>query len=225
MGDLLSIMTEAIKYLNTYKTTLESLQPQVKDLMGQELGLLIIFNKTREDTKLFVEQNNFAAMKTLYGEADSALKSFAGVGTSGQRSDSSDFVASVTGYLSKHVSEGETIFNTFVSKHNLKFFGPLGPDIKEALAETQVWVAEADKLVGNDLESLLSGWRDETKNSFFGVNLSVDGITDAEREFITSQLGRDLETLRKAIDDNAVTFSNNNLLLIYDRRNVVQALE
>jgi hypothetical protein len=32
IGDLLTLITEGIKYLNTYKTTLESLKPQLKDL-------------------------------------------------------------------------------------------------------------------------------------------------------------------------------------------------
>lgn len=224
VGDVLSMLSESIKYLNTYKTTLESLKPQLSDLMGKELGLLVNFNATRKDTQLFVEQNNFDKMKELYGKAEDEMESFGDVGTDAQQSDGEDFVDLVMSSLSKHVSEGETIYNTFVSKHNLKFFGPLGPDVRESLLETQVWLAEVDEVRNLDLQELLSGWRDEA-NSFFGVNLSADGISDEERDFIEEQLKSDMETLRKAIDDNAVVFSNDNLSLIYDRRTLNDTLK
>ena len=224
VGDLLTILVEAVKYYNTYKTTLEGLQPQVKDLTEKELGLLVIFNDTRRDTQLFVEGNNFDTMKALYGEAEDEIESFADVGTSGQQYDAEDFVDLVTDYLSKHVSEGETIYNNFVTKHNLKFFGPISADFKESLLETQVWLAEADKVRNLDLEEYLSALRDDA-NSFFGVNLSVDGITDEEREFIEGQLSSDLDALKKAIDENQVIFSNDKLSLIYDRRSLVDTVK
>jgi hypothetical protein len=226
IGDLLGIMTEAIKYYNTYKTTVESLKPQLKELAGQELGLLVIFNDTREDTQLFVEQNNFDKMKALYGEAEDQIESFADVGTDGQQSDADDFVGEVLAALSEHVSQGQEIFNTFVTKHNLKFFGPIAPEIKESMLETRAWLEESEEVRGVDLQRYLTALRDDINTGgFFGVNLSVDGITDEEREFITSQLKNDLELLRKAIDDNQVVFSNENLSLIYDRRALEDALK
>ncbi len=224
IGDLLTLMTESIKYLNTYKTTLETLKPQVKDLAAQELGLLVIFNDTYKSTKTFVENNNFDKMKELYGKAEDELESFADVGTSGQRSDADDFVAEVLAALSEHVAEGQEIFNTFVTKHNLKFFGPIAPDVKESLLETQTWLEAANEVKGVDLQRYLTALRGDIDN-FFGVDLSVDGITDDERKFITDELKKDLELLRKAIDDNQVFFSNDSLSLIYDRRSLEDALK
>lgn len=224
IGDALGMIAQATKQYNEYKTTLESLKPQLKDLMGKELGLLVNFNQTRKDTQLFVEQNNFDKMKALYGEAEDKLESFADVGTDGQQDDGENFVELVLGHLSKHVSDGETIYKEFVTKHNLKFFGPISADIQESLTESQVWLAEADEVRNLDLQELLSSLRDES-NVFFGVNLSVDGITPEEREFIESQLKSDLEALRKAIDENKVVFSNDNLSLMYDRRSLVDTLK
>ncbi len=220
----LSILAETAKQYNSYKTTVETLRPQLRELVNQELGLLVIFNDTREDTQLFVEQNNFDKMKALYGEAEDELESFVDVGTDGQQSEAEDFVDLLEEFLSKHVSEGETIFNTFVTKHKLKFFGPIGPDIKEYLAETQVWLAEGDKVKRLDLAGFLSKLRSDA-NSFFGVSLSVDGITDYEREFLTEQLRSNLEAAQKAIDEAGVAFSTENLSLIYDRRDIEEAIK
>lgn len=61
--------------------------------------------------------------------------------------------------------------------------------------------------------------------AFFGVNLSVDGITDYERAFIAEQLRGDLEALQKAIDEDGVAFSTENLSLIYDRRDIEGAIK
>jgi hypothetical protein len=224
IGDALGMIAQATKHYNEYKTTLESLKPQLKDLMGKELGLLVNFNQTRKDTQLFVEQNNFDKMKAFYGEAEDNIEGFADVGTDGQQADAEDFVDVVLASLSKHVSEGETIYKNFVTKHNLKFFGPLAPDIAESLTESQVWLSEADEVRNLDLEELLSTLRDES-NVFFGVDLTTDGISPEEREFIESQLKSDLEALRKAIDDNKVVFSHDNLSLIYDRRSLVDSLK
>jgi hypothetical protein len=224
IGDALGMIAQATKQYNEYKTTLESLKPQLRDLMGKELGILVNFNQTRKDTQLFVEQNNFDKMKALYGEAEDEIESFVDVGTDGQGGDAEDFVNLVLEALSKHVSEGEAIYKDFVTKHNLKFFGPLAPDMTESLTESQVWLAEADEVRNLDLEELLSSLRDES-NVFFGVNLSADGISPEEREFIESQLKNDLEALRKAIDENKLVFSNDSLSLMYDRRSLVDSLK
>jgi hypothetical protein len=185
---------------------------------------LVIFNDTYKSTKAFVENNNFDKMKELYAQAENELKSFASVGTSGQRSDADKFVGQVLAALSEHVAEGQDVFNTFVKEHNLKFFGPLAPDIKESLLETQAWLEAANEVKSVDLQRYLTALRSDSDN-FFGVSLSVDGISDEERDFITSQLKNDLELLRKTIDDNQVVFSNDNLSLIYDRRALEDALK
>jgi hypothetical protein len=224
VGDALGMIAQATKQYNEYKTALENLKPQLKDLVGKELGLLVNFNQTRKDTQLFVEQNNFDKMKALYSEAEDKIESFADVGTDGQGSDAEDFVELILGHLSKHVSEGETIYKDFVTKHNLKFFGPISADIKESLTESQVWLAEAEEVRNLDIQELLSSLRDDT-NVFFGVNLSVDGISPEEREYIESQLRNDMNALKKAIEDNYLVFSNDNLSLLYDRRSLAEAIQ
>src|SRR5690606_3263894 len=206
INQALGVIAETTKQYNDYMTTFETLRPQVRELAGQELGLLIDFNETRADTKLFVETNGYDVMKALYDEAEEELEDFEGVGTSGQREDAEVFVALLIDALEDRLAAGGDIFNAFVAKHNLKFVGPVSPDISEFLIETKTWLAETDRVSGLDLERVLATWRSDS-NSFFGVSLTADGITDYEREFIAEQLRRDLVALQAAIDKAGQAFS------------------
>ncbi len=178
---------EGIDYLLKVESSVSATLPTLEQYTDAELKTIVLFKETREDTDLFIRENNFDKMKALYSEAENELGTIAGVGTSGQRDDTKAFVDLVKGLLSKHVSEGEKIYNDFVAKHNLKFFGPIGPEIKESLLETQVWLAKEDELRRLDLEEYLRDWRDENKE-VLEVNLSLGGISDGEKSLITTEL-------------------------------------
>jgi hypothetical protein len=173
--------------------------PTLEQLTDAELKVIVLFKETREDTALFIRENGFDKMKVLFTQAEEELEKFASIGTDGQQDDSDVFVDKVLASLSKHVSDGEKIYNDFVAKHNLKFFGPIGPDIKEALLEHQVWLTEEDEWRNLDLEEYLKDWRDETKE-IIEVNLSLSGISDEERERIEEALEPAIEEM-----DNALT--------------------
>lgn len=224
INEALGVIAEMTKMYNDSVTAYEALRPQLGDLAGQELGLLIIFNETREDTRLFVNENGYDVMKELYAEAEDELDRFEGVGTDGQQDDAEVFVGLIIDPLEDRLAEGGTIFNQFVARHNLKFFGPVGPDIREFLVDTKMWLEEADTLADLDLQRVLSTWRGDS-NAFFGVSLSGDGITEYERKFIEDAPASDLKDLQEAIDDAGVTFSTENLLLIHDRRAINETIE
>jgi hypothetical protein len=224
INQALEMIAESTKQYNDYMTAVEALRPQVRELAGQELGLLIEFRETRAATQEFVDDHGYDVMKALYDEAEEELEDFEGVGTSGQREDAGVFVDLLIDALEDRLAAGGDIFNAFVAKHNLKFFGPVSPDISEFLIETKAWLAETDRVSGLDLERVLTAWRSDA-NTFFGVSLSGDGITDYEREFIAAQLRDDLVDLQAAIDKAGQAFSTQNLALIRDRRDIDEALE
>lgn len=224
VNQALGVIADATKQYNDSVTAFEALRPQLRELAGQELGLLVIFNETRQDTQLFVNENGYDIMKEHYDDAEAELESFEGRGTDGQQEDAEVFVGLIIDPLEDRLAEGGDIFNQFVGKHNLKFFGPVGPDVREFLIDTKVWLEQADSLEDLDLQTVLSTWRSDS-NSFFGVSLAGDGITDYEREFIRDALASDLEDLQEAIDDAGAAFSTENLLLIHDRREVNEAVE
>jgi hypothetical protein len=223
LGDIIGMLAQTVKVYNDYKSTQESMEAQLKEMATQELKLLEEFLATREDTQLFTKENNFDLMKALYAEAENELRSVTSVGTSEQRRDAENFANLIRSSLTRHVSEGESIFNAFVSKHQGKFYGPISPEAREALQEPQVWLAEGRdaQTRGRDLQEDLRAWRDDA-NNLFGVNFSRDGITDEERQFIRDYLRGDLEALMRAMEDDDFI---EELTLLFDRRNVEETLD
>lgn len=229
-GEVASAITQAIgvigetaKIYNEYATAVEEIRPKVRELAGQELGLLVLFNETRKDTQLFVDQNGYDVMKDLFDEAVEELDDFEDVGTDGQQEDAGIVVDALVDALEDRLAEGGDVYNAFVAKHNLKFFGPVGPDIREYLVDTKAWLADTERVNDLDLEDVLSAWRSDL-NSFFGVSLSASGITDYERQFLQEQLRNDLAALQREIDEEGVAFSTENLMLIRDRREIEAAI-
>jgi hypothetical protein len=222
LGDIISMLAQTGKAYNEYQAAQKSMEAQLKELSAQELKLLEEFLATRKDTQLFVEQNGFDVMKARYADADNELRSFTGVGTSEQRRDAENFVNLIRGSLTRHVAEGESLFNSFVSKHQGKFYGPISPDTRQALLETQVWLAEGKdaETRGRDLQEDLRAWRDDA-NNLFSVNFSRDGITDEERQFIRDYLRGDLEALLR---DMADTDFIQELTQLFDRRTPEETL-
>lgn len=224
LGDIVGMLAQTVKAYNDYRSAVETMQTQLKELSAQELKLLEGFLTTRKDTQLFVEQNGLDVMKAHYADADGELRAFTGVGTSAQRRDAEEFADQVRGALSEHVSEGESTFNAFVTRHQGKFFGPVAPDIEEALLETQVWLAEGEDAEsrGRDLQELLRAWRDDA-NTLFGVSFSRDGITDEERQFIQDYLRGDLEAVMEAMEEGQAFVQT--LTASFDRRGLEDALK
>jgi hypothetical protein len=191
---------EGIDYLLKVESSVSSTLPTLEQYTDAELKTIVLFKDTREDTELFIKENNFDKIEELFEEAQDELETFAGIGTDGQQDDAEAFVDLVESLLSKHVSAGQKIFNDFVAKHNLKFFGPIGPEIKESLLETQIWLAEEDKFRQLDLEEYLRKWRDETKE-VIEVNLSLDGISDEERDLIETALESNINELNNTLTE------------------------
>ena len=221
--ELAALANETIKAHSDYKSKVDALRPQLRELVGQELGLFVIFNETRASTQRFIDENNFDAMKRVYEQAEDELERFEGVGTSYQRADAGWFVDEVMDALDDQLAAAERIFNAFVAKHNLKFFGPISPDITDLLVEGRAWRDRADEAQRVDLETLLRRFRDDS-NVFFGVSLTGDGISEEEREYREDELEDDFQALGRSIEEMVVFFSAQNLSLIYDRRDIEAGL-
>ena len=100
LGDIVGMLAQTVKAYNDYRSAVETMQTQLKELSAQELKLLEGFLTTRKDTQLFVEQNGLDVMKAHYADADGELRAFTGVGTSAQRRDAEEFADQVRGALS-----------------------------------------------------------------------------------------------------------------------------
>ncbi|HLL21258.1 MAG TPA: hypothetical protein VK427_03960 [Kofleriaceae bacterium] len=171
-------------------------------LQSERGGIYVLFGGFRRDTDEFLKTSGFDHAKIEYQLAKDALAAWASsTQTSAQRSDAEAFGKDVLAKLGNHLSFMEARYNDFVSRHRGKFFGPIAPDIKEALAETRVWEDWNRLIQGKSLDAKLRQWRSEA-NTFFTVSLGELGSDDQEylRKLIqerTNELARALEDAAK----------------------------
>ncbi|MBI2900694.1 MAG: hypothetical protein HYY17_10960 [Planctomycetes bacterium] len=169
-------------------------------LLGSERGgVYVLFGGFRRDTQEFVDKNGFSTAQESYSKAKDALdRLVSGLPTDGQKADIGAFAKEVLEKLSGHLSATEKIHNAFVERHKSKFFGPLGPDIKEALAETRVWEDRLRMIEGLGLESKLRQWR-SSANTFFDVSLS--GLSSADAEYLRKLIQERVDELVKSLEE------------------------
>jgi hypothetical protein len=168
-------------------------------LQSERGGIFVLFGGFRRDTEEFLKSNGFDKAKYEYDSARDAMSSWASsTQTSGQRSDADSFAKDVLAKLSNHLVWMEQRFNDFVSRHRGKFFGPIAPDIREALAETRVWEDWNRMIAGKSLDAKARQWRSEA-NTFFTV--SLDGLSSEDQEFLRRLIQERTNALVQALDD------------------------
>jgi hypothetical protein len=182
----------------------------------------VLFGNTYATTKEFVEKNSYSKAKLLYDKAKDELRTIYESGTPAQRDDGKEFAEAQLKILGERLAEMEKTFNTFVEKHKGKFFGPVGPELEEALVETRVWEREADDMKRLDLEGKLREWRDEENKAFINVDWSK--VSDGQRDAIKAEVKRNLETLLNAINEADPVFKNESWTINYDRKELARRL-
>ena len=176
---------------------------------GEHGGVFVLFSDLRRDTDLFIRENGFDKAKERYGKAKEDLErlpdNYSG---SGPKADAAEWSKLALEHINNHLKASEEAFNNFVRKHEKKFFGPIGPDVREELLETQVWDRLESEQRRLDLDERLRAWRGDAKG-FFEVSLS--GLSDVEREWIQDQLKTSLDNLSRQIQQMEDEFSMRQL--------------
>jgi hypothetical protein len=222
---------EFLKRVNTYRELVQA----------EAGGVYVLFSQTYTDTQRFVEEHGYDVAKGLYKHAVESLNAWVAKQPSGPvRDDAESFAKDCLERISMNLSRTETTFNEFVSRHKDKFFGPVGPSIKEALSERQSWDLYLSNLRSKDVESKLRQFRAEA-TTFFTVDIdgpvskNIDEIRfredllndDEQRACIaeldryTSEIKRQLqervEELVKAMEESERTLSDDELEELFDR--------
>lgn len=135
-------------------------------------GILVLFNETRRDTDEFIKNNSFEAAKLKYQAVSDTLDRFvSSMPTDGLKNDFGAFVKELRDMYGRHLTEMETMYNRFVSENQYRFFGPLGPDISEALTQTKAWEQVRVGIVNLGLEEKLRQFRSDL-NQFIEVKMN-----------------------------------------------------
>jgi hypothetical protein len=191
------IMAEQIaKDSAEYRKSLERLQEGIR---GERGGVYVLMRETRQDTDRFLKENQFPHAKVAYEDAKQALDKVRAAATgSGTQQDLSELSQKLLDKLSTHLKETETVQNAFVSKHEKKFFGPVGPDIKSALLELEQWREWESQFKAQDLDAKLREFRN-AQNGIIDTTLAE--LRDEEtRELISGWIRKDIERFGKATE-------------------------
>jgi hypothetical protein len=206
VDEALKVLKEAEKpisafakiYLKVNEDYLSRSYEYSSEMRSERGGVYVLFGSLRASTEDFVKKNDYALAKQEYFNAESDLRSWrSALYTSAQQSDAEAFAKDVLAKLSGHLYETEKVFNDFVSRHKGKFFGPIAPDISQALTESRVWEDRVKAMDGKDLEGKLQHWRSDA-NTFFTVSMS--GLTDSDQTELRKWIQPRVDELVKALE-------------------------
>jgi hypothetical protein len=156
----------AVNYFNVTRDQLPARLQRFQDAYRSEVGTtLVLFKSFREETKQFIDEYGYqkADNENLAGQA--ALEDiYKACVTGGQRDDVRIFADEAKKFLQARYNTGKTTWDDFVKKHETKFFGAISPLNAEGLLATSAWRERKAAIKHMDLHSLLSAWRDETRN-------------------------------------------------------------
>lgn len=174
---------------------------RLQALFVQETGsTLFLFGKFRKDTAEFIQKFGYKASQEEYDRAKRALDDFVSrAGTSsGNKTDAQQFAEAAGIHLAGHLNRVKQSWDSFAEKHEKKFFGPVGPDIRKALLDRDTFHDKYEKLLANDLHSLLSKWRAEERSI---INVPLEGFDDESKSYLREVLTNDLRELDAALQE------------------------
>jgi hypothetical protein len=205
-------LVPAIDYWQNTNLRAQTRVRAYKSLFSSERRVLVMFEEVRDDVKEFLEDNDYPVAEAAFAKGKSSVDSFvSSAKTSGQSSDASELRDDLMAQLTGHLKEAADVYGKFVGKHKEKFFGALGPSIKEELVEHDAWEDYADALAGYSLDAKLRTWQDDATN-YFAVDLSP--LPNDARE--------DLKAGLRAIIDNLVAELKATGQTYRDVKNVIE---
>jgi hypothetical protein len=221
LGDVIDLSAENV--LRVQKSIEERLRVYQSLVDYEKNGVLILFTETYLGTQKYIKENGYDTAKSYYALADTENKNLQENGTSAQRNDAKDFFDKTLRQLSDtNLRDMEDAFKAFIAKHENKFFGPIGPDIKEQLLETRSWERYKSELEGLDLESKLRRWRDDNEERFLKLNLT--DTTEVNRKRIKDFLELHFKKLNDAIRILQYFSDGKKISQVFDRKEIEQFL-
>lgn len=201
-----NLLPHAISYWDAKNLRSEERVQKYRSLFVSERRVLVMFKQVRGDVLKFLEDNDFPRADAAYAAAKSTLDTFSSSGkTSGQSRDAAELRDDLMVVLSGHLKDAASIYAAFVDRHEEKFFGAIGPDVKRQLVEHETWDQYARDIDGYALDTKIREWQQQASNTFY-VDLSrLKPDARDELKFglkaVIEQLLEELEEARKTSRD------------------------
>jgi hypothetical protein len=215
-------LVPAIELWEATNTRGETRKGSYRTLFTSERRVLVMFEDVREDVKKFLEDNDFPDAEAAHAKGKSSLDSFvSSAKTSALSTDASELRDDLMVQLTDHLKDAADVYAKFVGKHKEKFFGALGPNIKEDLVEHKAWDDFGDNVERFALDAKVRTWQDDATN-YFGVDLSP--LSSDHRERLKTGLRQIIENLIKELKDAGQTYRDVKTVIEDERDDVEEEL-
>jgi uncharacterized protein (DUF2267 family) len=187
-----------VDLFRTLKIGIEDQTTRFERYMREETGsVLFVFQDVREDTQQFIDKFGYKAVLEKEQVANRFLDAVLanGATSSGNKTDAEKFVEAAHILIKGHVNNAKNTWDDFVTKHERKFFGPVGPDISKALLDRDQFESKYRNLQAENLQELASRWRSNARE-LWGVSFSgiPPHMAETYRNALKDKM-RDLDTL------------------------------
>jgi hypothetical protein len=156
----------AVETFRALAAGVETQRYRFETYFREEIGsVLFLFQDFRADTKEFIDK--FGYKKVLERE-ESARRSLDGVASSGatssgNKTDAEQFVEAAKILIKGHANNAKNTWDDFVTKHEKKFFGPVGPNFAKALLDRDAFERKYERLQAKNLHELAEKWRSDIR--------------------------------------------------------------
>jgi hypothetical protein len=204
----------ALKRMNDYRRIVDY----------EKNGIFVVFDDIHRETKKFIEENGFDRAKALYAKARDEANELASKGPAGVRADAKEFADQMLKILSDHLAGMENTFNRFVVNHKGKFFGPVAPELEEALVETRSWEQETNDVKRLGLEGKLREWRSNTPLFLDEIDRATN-LKPETRKVIKDAVKNNIEALVRALEGTEQALSDRFWIVNYDRSELARQIK
>jgi hypothetical protein len=194
------IAGHATEVFRLFAMGVETQRSRFESYFREEIGsVLFLFRDFREDTKEFIDKFGYKQVLKREEEARRALDAFesSAATSSGNKIDAEQFADAARILVKGHANNAKKTWDGFVTKHEKKFFGPVGPNIAKALLDREVFETKYERLQAENLHQLAEKWRSNIRE-VWDVDLSgiPDKVADRYRKLLVEKM-RSLDEILK----------------------------
>jgi len=165
---------------------------------------LITLDATRQSVKEFLNATNLEVARKRCQDAEKdALAAAASALTPGQREDAEAFAAAGAAAIKGALSAYETNYNTFVTKFEAIFIGPIGSEQLDQLIAGNFWRMSQDGVERLSFESVLRRYYDQAEDMF---GHSIYGLEGPMKDVLMENFRRELRAYEDDIEKMILTY-------------------
>ncbi len=173
---------------------------------SEEALVVVVFGKTRESVKDFLEKTNLEKAIKGYTDAERQLQDIAkSMETKGMQEDALRFVSEGSKSTKSHLEDFTKAYNDFVNEFREIFIGPVGDKTVEDLVEKKRWDAARNDWMRLNIQTELKRIYDDARD-WFAVDLGE------QNPIIKEHVGKIIEQERKRLEPALREVGDNSVL-------------